>query len=132
MVKHPTLDFGSGGDLRVRGSSPTLASVLRVESAWDSLSLSFCPSVFAFSQINKSLDNDNNPIKRISTKKIKEYSFLFWMHRPLLNIICIIFSKEREIDFPPTQEGLNSNVFSHPFLGMHIVTNESKGRDYVL
>ena len=32
-VKHPTLDFGSGHDLRVVGSSPTSGSVLSAESA---------------------------------------------------------------------------------------------------
>ena len=32
-VKHPALDFGPGHDLRVVRSSPTLASVLDVESA---------------------------------------------------------------------------------------------------
>ena len=36
LVDHPTLDFGSGHDLRVMGSSPVLGSVLSVESA--------CPS----------------------------------------------------------------------------------------
>ena len=36
-VKHWTLDFGSGHDLRVVESSPC------VEPAWDSLSLSLCP-----------------------------------------------------------------------------------------
>ena len=39
-VKYPTLDFGSGLDLRVLGSSPAWGSRLRRESAWDSLSLS--------------------------------------------------------------------------------------------
>jgi len=32
-VKHLTLDFGSGQDLRIMGSSPTSGSVLGVESA---------------------------------------------------------------------------------------------------
>ena len=32
-VKCPTLDFGSGHDLRVLGSSPTLGSMLGMESA---------------------------------------------------------------------------------------------------
>ena len=40
MVECPTLGFGSGHDPRVGGSSPTLASMLSVEPAWDSLSLS--------------------------------------------------------------------------------------------
>ena len=43
-VKRPTLDFGSGHDPRVVGSSPTLDSMLSMEPAWDSLSLSLCPS----------------------------------------------------------------------------------------
>ena len=33
VIKHPTLDFGSGHDLRVMRSSPTLGSVFSVESA---------------------------------------------------------------------------------------------------
>ena len=32
LVKHPTLDFSSGRDLRVVGSSPTLGSMLNGES----------------------------------------------------------------------------------------------------
>jgi len=36
--------FGSGHDLRVVRSNPTRGSVLSVESARGSLSLSFCPS----------------------------------------------------------------------------------------
>ena len=39
-IKHPTLDFGSGSDLRVVRPSPTLGSVLGVEPVYDSLSLS--------------------------------------------------------------------------------------------
>ena len=41
LVKHPTLDVGSGHDLRVVRSSPTSGSVLCMEFAWiawDSLS----------------------------------------------------------------------------------------------
>ena len=38
-VDCPTLDFGSGHDPRVVGSSPKLGSGLSVEPAWDSLSL---------------------------------------------------------------------------------------------
>ena len=40
-VKYPTLDFGSGRDLRAVRSSPTSSWVLSAESAWDSLFL--CP-----------------------------------------------------------------------------------------
>ena len=43
LVKLPTLDFGSGHDLRVVELSPTLDSVLGIESAWDSLLLPFPP-----------------------------------------------------------------------------------------
>ena len=39
-MKRLTLDFGSSHDRRVVGSSPVSGSVLSVESAWDSLSLS--------------------------------------------------------------------------------------------
>ena len=42
-VKHPTLDFISGHDLRVLTSSPTSGSVLGEEPAWDSLSPSSHP-----------------------------------------------------------------------------------------
>ena len=38
-VERPALDFGSGHDLRVVRSSPTLGSVLSTEPAWDSLSI---------------------------------------------------------------------------------------------
>jgi len=43
-MKCPTLDFCSGHDLRVLGSSPVhgVGSALSVESAWDSFSLSLC------------------------------------------------------------------------------------------
>ena len=48
--EHPTLDFGSGHDLRVVRSSPVSGSVYSAESAQDSLPLlPFSP----FSQINK-------------------------------------------------------------------------------
>ena len=33
LVEHLTLDFGSGHDLRVMGSSPVLGSVLSVQTA---------------------------------------------------------------------------------------------------
>ena len=39
-----TLDFGSGHDLTVVESSPMSGSVLGVQPAWDSLSLSLLPS----------------------------------------------------------------------------------------
>ena len=35
-VKHLALDFGSGPDLRVMGSSPALGSMLSIESAYPS------------------------------------------------------------------------------------------------
>jgi len=38
LVKCPTLDFSSGHDLRVVGSSPTSDSALGVELDWDSFS----------------------------------------------------------------------------------------------
>ena len=40
LVKHPAFDFGSGHDLRVVESSPVSGSVLDMEPAQDSLSLS--------------------------------------------------------------------------------------------
>ena len=49
-VKHLTLGFSSGRDLRVVRSSPESGSVLSAESAWDSLSHSLCPfCLFSFS-----------------------------------------------------------------------------------
>ena len=38
-MEHLALDFGSGHDPRVMGSSPTLGSALGVELAYESLSL---------------------------------------------------------------------------------------------
>ena len=44
-VKRPTLDFGSGRDLEVRGLEPHVGLCAdSEEAAWDSLSLSLCPS----------------------------------------------------------------------------------------
>ena len=43
-VEDPTLDVGSGHDPRVVGSSPTSGSALSMKPAWDSISLSLCPS----------------------------------------------------------------------------------------
>jgi len=54
LVKHPTLDFSSGHDLRVIRSNPALGSVLSVEPAWDSLSLPLPLPLLSRSQINKS------------------------------------------------------------------------------
>ena len=57
-VKHPTLGFGSGPDLRVMGSSPGSGSVLSAESARDSLSLSLwsCPlPTLSVSKLNKEI-----------------------------------------------------------------------------
>ena len=44
-VECPTLDFGSGHDPRVVGQSSASGSVLSMEPAWHSLSLSFSLSV---------------------------------------------------------------------------------------
>ena len=44
LVGHPPLDFGSGHDPRVVGSSPMLGSALGMEPVWDSISLFLCPS----------------------------------------------------------------------------------------
>ena len=44
-VKHPTLDFHSGYDLRVCGFKPVSGLCTDIaEPAWESLSLSLCPS----------------------------------------------------------------------------------------
>ena len=56
-IECPTLDFGSGYDLMVVGSSPALGSVLGMEPAWDYLSPSLSatpPLMLALSfKINK-------------------------------------------------------------------------------
>ena len=57
-VKHPTLDFGSGHDLRVREFEPTPGSALTVWSLLRilPLTLSLCPSPLMcslFLKINK-------------------------------------------------------------------------------
>lgn len=44
LVKHPSLDFRSGHDLRVMGLSPTSRLSLGIESAWGSFS-SFPPGL---------------------------------------------------------------------------------------
>ena len=46
-VERLTLDFGLGHDPRVVGSSPAFGSVLGVEPAWDSLSVSVSHSVLS-------------------------------------------------------------------------------------
>ena len=43
-VEGLNLDFSSGRDPRVVGSSPALGCALSMEPAWDSLSLSLSPS----------------------------------------------------------------------------------------
>ena len=60
-IKHPTLDFSSGRDLRIVRSSFVLSSVISRESAWDSLSPSVSRSTpcihslsFFLSQVSKS------------------------------------------------------------------------------
>ena len=45
LVERPALDFGSGHDCRVLKSSSASSSALRVESAWDSVSLPPLPSL---------------------------------------------------------------------------------------
>ena len=42
FIEHPTLDFGSGHDLRVVRLNLLLGSMLSMEPAWDSLSPSLC------------------------------------------------------------------------------------------
>ena len=45
LVKRPTLHFGSGHDLTVRGFEPRIGLCAdSSEPAWDSVSLSPCPS----------------------------------------------------------------------------------------
>ena len=53
-VEHWTLDFGSGHDLRVMGSSPVSGTVLSVASAWGSVSLPLpLHSLFLSLSLNK-------------------------------------------------------------------------------
>ena len=45
LVKHPTLSFGSGHDLMVRGIQPYVRLLTdSMQPAWYSFSLSLCPS----------------------------------------------------------------------------------------
>ena len=63
-VKHPTLDFGSGRDLKVRGIEPHLGPCAdSVEPAWDSLSFSLFPS----------------PLSKTNKQALKLY--VCWMER---------------------------------------------------
>ena len=57
MVKHLTLDFGSGHDLTVRGFEPRIGLHADIEDPpWDSLSLSLSlSSLFLSVKINKNL-----------------------------------------------------------------------------
>lgn len=61
LVKHLTLDFGSGHDLRVMGSRPLSGSMLSRESAWDSHSLSL-PSLSPFPSLPLSLPHSLSQI----------------------------------------------------------------------
>ena len=58
-VEHLTLDFSSGRDPRIMGSSPASGSAQSTEPAWDSLSLSLCPSppAHALSFLSKTKPN---------------------------------------------------------------------------
>ena len=77
-VKHPTLDFGSGHDLRIVSSSPILGSLLSAESAYDylPLHLSASPS-FILSQINfyKKNHTDSISMRGESSKGAEIYLF---------------------------------------------------------
>ena len=48
-----TLDSSSGHDLRIVGSSPRSGSTQSMEPAWDSLSLSLCPSPLLACSLSK-------------------------------------------------------------------------------
>ena len=65
-VEHPTLDFSSGHDPRVVGSSPTSGSVLSMEPAWDSPSLSL-PLPFSLLTHTLSLSKLNNNENKIKS-----------------------------------------------------------------
>ena len=71
LVKRPTLEFGSGPDLRVVSSSLTLGSVLGVEPAWGSLlSLPRSPPPPLLS-LSLSLKNPNKTKQNKNTEAIK-------------------------------------------------------------
>ena len=72
-VECPTLGFGSGHGARVMGSSPKSGSALRLEPAWDSLSLSFSLSLPVSPTRALSLS-----LSPLSQKKLKRI-----IHRPL-------------------------------------------------
>ena len=65
LVKHPTLNFDSGHDLREGGSNHMLGSVLSEESAWNPPSPSYAPHplhahTLSLSKINKCLKKQNS------------------------------------------------------------------------
>ena len=64
LVKHPTLDFSSGHDLAVMGSSPAPGSVLTARSLLGivSLPLFLCPSPACVCSL--SLNKQTNIFKR--------------------------------------------------------------------
>ena len=66
LVKRPTLDFGSGHDLRIMRLSPALSSVFSRMSARDSLSPS-APPLHAHMQ-SLSLSNKQIFFKKIGKK----------------------------------------------------------------
>ena len=86
-VKYPTLDFGSGHDLRVVRLSPKLGSVLGVEPALASLFLSalpprWCALSLSKKKKKKKVNGLNAPSKRhrvtewIKTTTNKNYMLL--------------------------------------------------------
>ena len=67
-VEHPTLDFGSGHDPRVVGSSPKLGSMLSMKPAWNSPSFSAPPPLLLSLSLPLSLSLALSQIKKF--KKI--------------------------------------------------------------
>ena len=66
LVKGPILDFGSGHDLTVKGSSPTSGFELSVEPAWDSL----CAPLSVPPLLSRSLSqNKEKALKNISVQQ---------------------------------------------------------------
>ena len=72
MVKHLTLDFSSGHDPGVVGSSPTSGSTLGMEPALDTLSL---PLPLLAAHILSLL-------RKIRRKEKKKINRTFWLVRP--------------------------------------------------
>ena len=88
-VERPSLDFGSGRDPpMVVGSNPMSGSVLSMEPAWDSLSLSL-----SLSQNKINLKKKSTQILIVKKERIKRALFLERQSQPTSGqhiIVCYV------------------------------------------